>query len=386
MNNNGLWLNKNGKKICYNPWTHFEVNTPTGDVTMCCDNNTILGNVNDNTIEEIWNGKKFQVIRKKMFEFGGEKLCGKNCLLLNGMKNFQNFAWHKNIDKKSLCFSNAVLNEDEILKGIFFLKSKPRWMRFALSYKCNYACYHCYQKNDRDDFSKLPKKFIDEVKSSADFFQFLFIYGGEPTFFSEFEDLLALGKKFPNIRYGMATNGSLIHKHIEKIKNVNWASISVSLDASKKTTYEKLRKSKLWLKVIENIRDISSLKERNENFDFTINMTLNSKNFDEIEDFTNLAKKLNAIPKISLVSNPYGTFRFQRDYLFFTKKQQKEILRQIEKVSLDDPIIFNRSGLNVLKNQIQNYSKVQRKILFSIAIRKFLSPKIIDFLKKSISY
>ena len=34
-NTNGLWLIKHNKTICYNPWTHFEVNNTNGDVSMC---------------------------------------------------------------------------------------------------------------------------------------------------------------------------------------------------------------------------------------------------------------------------------------------------------------------------------------------------------------
>jgi MoaA/NifB/PqqE/SkfB family radical SAM enzyme len=82
-NSNGLWLNRSGKKICYNPWTHFEVNNPNGDVTMCCDVPTVLGNVNEQSIEEIWNGEKYQKLRRMMFEQGAEKMCGPDCLLIN---------------------------------------------------------------------------------------------------------------------------------------------------------------------------------------------------------------------------------------------------------------------------------------------------------------
>ena len=46
------------KFICKHPWSHFEINNPNGDVTMCCNNNTVLGNVNQNTVMDIWNGEK----------------------------------------------------------------------------------------------------------------------------------------------------------------------------------------------------------------------------------------------------------------------------------------------------------------------------------------
>ena len=56
------------KFVCKHPWTHFEVNNPNGDVTMCCNNNTVLGNVNKGTVREIWNGEGFQKSRKRMLD------------------------------------------------------------------------------------------------------------------------------------------------------------------------------------------------------------------------------------------------------------------------------------------------------------------------------
>ena len=164
-NTNRLWLNKDGKKICYNPWTHFEVNNPNGDVTMCCDVSIVLDNVNKQSIADIWNCEKYQQIRKQMYNDGADKMCGSNCLLLNGMKNYQSFSWFHGFDKNSSCYKNALLNEDEIREGKTYLSSYPRWMRFTISYNCNYKCYHCYQKNERKINRKLTETFISEVKN-----------------------------------------------------------------------------------------------------------------------------------------------------------------------------------------------------------------------------
>ena len=56
------------KFICKHPWSHFEVNNPNGDVTMCCNNDTVLGNVNGASIADIWNGSKFKAMRKRQPE------------------------------------------------------------------------------------------------------------------------------------------------------------------------------------------------------------------------------------------------------------------------------------------------------------------------------
>ncbi len=58
------------KFVCMYPCSHFEINNPNGDVTMCCNNNTVLGNVNDGSIGEIWNEKGFQAARARMLDEG----------------------------------------------------------------------------------------------------------------------------------------------------------------------------------------------------------------------------------------------------------------------------------------------------------------------------
>lgn len=59
------------KVFCVAPWTHMHVE-PDGNVQLCCasnwkhDHNRSLGNLNDNTPEEIWNNSQYKQIRKNM--------------------------------------------------------------------------------------------------------------------------------------------------------------------------------------------------------------------------------------------------------------------------------------------------------------------------------
>jgi MoaA/NifB/PqqE/SkfB family radical SAM enzyme len=346
---NGLWLNKNGKKICYNPWTHFEVNNPNGNVTMCCDVDTVLGNINEQSIEEIWNGKMYQKMRRMMFEEGGEKMCSPNCLLLNGCKDYQSFSWYSSLPPNSPLAANANLNEEEIRAGKEILESKPRWMRFTISYRCNYNCYHCYQKDDRKENINLPAKFITDLKGLAQYYQFLFIFGGEPTIFPEFSGLLNFADENPFMLFGMATNGSMVHKYIEQIKKVKWAFISVSLDAASPAMYKELRKVNNWGRVNKNIMMLSELR-KDRCYEFNLGMTMNSKNCRELYDFVRLSHRYGATPKISLVSNPDG-ISFFRQYLWFSNQKRKDILTQIERILQDFPYTNEATGLNILERQ-----------------------------------
>jgi len=61
------------KTFCVLPWIHIYAN-PDGSVLPCCvgDHHIHLGNIQSQTINEVWNGEKYRTIRKKM-------LAGERC-------------------------------------------------------------------------------------------------------------------------------------------------------------------------------------------------------------------------------------------------------------------------------------------------------------------
>jgi radical SAM protein with 4Fe4S-binding SPASM domain len=62
---------------CYRPWLTFTV-LWDGRVSLCCadfDGKTILGNVNTQTIAEIWNAEPYRNVRREHLESGGPDVC-----------------------------------------------------------------------------------------------------------------------------------------------------------------------------------------------------------------------------------------------------------------------------------------------------------------------
>ena len=155
------------KFVCKHPWSHFEVNNPNGDVTMCCNNNTVLGNVNDASIGEIWNGKGFRENRQRMLDEGAYAMCPHTCPVLLGGKKYENMDWYEELDEDGEPRQNAELNEQEFADGKTVLESDPRWLRFTYSYACNLDCYHCYQREDAKMRIKLPDGFMAELPDLA---------------------------------------------------------------------------------------------------------------------------------------------------------------------------------------------------------------------------
>ena len=62
---------------CYRPWLTFTV-LWDGRVSLCCadfDGKTILGNLNTQTIAEIWNAEPYRNVRREHLESGGPDVC-----------------------------------------------------------------------------------------------------------------------------------------------------------------------------------------------------------------------------------------------------------------------------------------------------------------------
>ena len=322
------------KFICSHPWTHFEVNNPNGDVTMCCDNNTVLGNVNDKSIAELWNDEGFQNIRRRMRDDGAHAICPRTCPVLNGFKTYQNLDWYTEIDTKSPARINAEQNEQEFKDGNLVLESLPRWMRYAYSYLCNLDCYHCYQREEAVEKIKLPDSFMDQVREHSENYQVLHFFGGEPFLYKPVLKMMENIKTDKECRYFLISNATLFTDRVlAMLETKNIGHFAISLDAATESSFNLLRlkdAKSSWAEVLENTAHIAKMK-KDMGFTFTISMTLNSVNHDEIERFVDLCIGFDAEPLVILVANPYQTYEFQKDFLMFADQQINEIEEQIER-------------------------------------------------------
>jgi radical SAM protein with 4Fe4S-binding SPASM domain len=54
---------KNSAGFCQEPWTNLRISSE-GEIKPCCFSDEIMGNLYDQKLAEIWNGKKYRYIRK----------------------------------------------------------------------------------------------------------------------------------------------------------------------------------------------------------------------------------------------------------------------------------------------------------------------------------
>jgi len=149
------------------------------------------------------------------------------------------------------------------------------------------------------------------------------------------------------------------------------------LDAATERSYAELRlrgRKGSWTEVVGNLAWLQKLKAR-KGFKFSISMTLNSVNYDEIERFIDLGLKYGAEPDVVLVANADETMEFQRNFLHFTEAQFDEMFVQVERsmkkaeehqlhdtatalqILYQNLVVHRRSGNNLKVFAAKNYAR-----------------------------
>ncbi len=361
------------KFVCDHPWTHFEVNNPNGNVTMCCDNATVLGNVNEGSVEDIWNGERFQSIRKKMANEGAHLLCPHTCPILQGGKRYRNLSWYEDLPTQSLARQNAAQNEIEFDQRLTTLESKPRWMRFAYSYACNLDCYHCYQRDDALMRLKLPASFMQQITEMSPHFQVVLPFGGEPFLYRPVLDFMENDQLTDGCKYYFITNATLFTERVKAIlATKELLGVAVSLDAATEESFDALRlrgRKASWNEVLENLEWLKQRKNKTD-FEFSISMTLNRVNCEEIERFVALGLKYDAEPDINLVANPDNSLGFQKNYLKFDHDQFDEMFAQIDRSIVkvtERGLVDSEVSLKILRQSLILHRRSNNNLAFFMA-------------------
>ncbi len=136
-------VSKTAKKIdntiCVLPWVHLNI-TPNGKVLHCCatnDYNTFAGDLNKQTLEEVWNSDFMKSLRKEMINGREPKFCA-NCYdseRVTGMSR----RIYRNID-----FPGKLNEIPSITKSDGSVDTMDlKFWDFRFSNLCNYKCRTC---------------------------------------------------------------------------------------------------------------------------------------------------------------------------------------------------------------------------------------------------
>jgi len=375
------------KILCNYPFTHFEVNNPNGDVTFCCNHKMVLGNVNRNSIEEIWNGAAYKNIRRKFLEGRIFEICHERCPVLHGWKDYEKLDWYKGLPKDSEIYKNAVRNEEEISGGKVELTSRPRWLRFSTSYACNLKCYHCFQRSDREEMLRLPGNFFEDIKRHLHRAQIIFFYGGEPLIErSNLKLMEYMAQNKFHVKVFLISNGTILNDSIKSIlEKLNLSLMDISVDSTDKDLYEELRYPARWPETLEHIRFFSELMKK-KGGNLFISLTINKKNENELVNFIKFARELSAMPFFQFAHNLSKDASFRKNYEILSIKEHKEardcLLKARASLRLGDPPLTCKNIDYLLAYTNDRMSAVKR--LRSVLAEKF--PGVKNILKGALKW
>jgi hypothetical protein len=262
------------KTFCILPWIHFYAN-PDGNVLPCCigDHRLPLGNVQKNSITEIWNSDPYKEMRLNML--AGNRC--KECTSCYQSEDAEVNSFRQSVNKDYAEFFNFAdeTNSDGSLDTMKLKYLDIRWSNI-----CNFKCRSCSSTyssswatednkqgqnksvfifaggNNNDLLYEQIKPYISEVKE-------IYFAGGEPLLMDKHYDILKHLIDIDNtdikIRYN--TNlSSLAFKNISVIdlwKKFSNVHLNVSLD-SWGDRAEYIREGTEWKTIIDNINTVKT--------------------------------------------------------------------------------------------------------------------------------
>ncbi len=253
------------------PWTHMHL-WPAGTTYPCCmsDPEFPIGNTQEQSLQEIWNGEELRNIRMNMLQDKPSKEC-RRCYELeeNGMSTLRtgsigNYAHH---------WDKVEATSDDGSAG----DVNMAYMDIRFSNLCNLKCRSCgpqfsssWFEDHKAIYGKLNhpkilqvrdemKSFMDELDPLLESVERVYWAGGEPLITKEHYNILdkwiAMDKR--NVSMDYTTNFTQMYykkktafDYWNKFENVR---VAASLDANH-ARGEYLRKNMVWSEVVQNRR------------------------------------------------------------------------------------------------------------------------------------
>lgn len=177
-------------------------------------------------------------------------------------------------------------------KDVLTYEYTPEAIDFLITTRCNLDCPHCYRNStSTDKLNKIPTKrifaLLDEMEQLR--IHTLKITGGEPFLVPELYDILSYAST-KRIQVVVLTNATLpLKEKWNKIITSPNIALGVSLDGATALTHDIIRGQGSFDKTMNNLKIFSDLGVY-----FGLTFTVNTKNYNDLEQVILLAIKLKA--------------------------------------------------------------------------------------------
>lgn len=330
---------------CIVPFIRLELGT-LGKVSACCPPYTKMpniGNINNQTIEEIWNGKELRKFRKFLFLGQTNKTCKPTCGYLRRGSVSVN-------DIRTDTEEGASLYDD-IVNGRVKLKSHPLRFNLANFTVCNLQCVMCHSRELEEKNKSIPEHVIKAHENLKRYFDkriTIYVAGeGDVLARKDTRELLQNfdSKKYSKVNFQIITNGLRFQPDMwETIKHNNYTYANISVDGATKETYEKIRRGGNWEQMMKALAVFKKAKDEGKFSSVNINMTVMKSNFKEIPQFVAMARSMGFYALLKILRGCWG------DENIFALND-KEALQELREV-LSDPNLY---GSDFDANELAEY-------------------------------
>ena len=226
-------------------------------------------------------------------------------------------------------FKAPFLNKKKIIKNILiFLKdrkkividNKPVTAQIEPTSCCNLKCDFCIREKIGVPIGTMNFNDFKIILDKLDCLFKIHLSGqGEPFLNKDIFKMIEYANK-RGILVNLNTNGTILNKEIiDRLCNVEVGEIAISIESTKPSEYEKLRRGAKFNDVMNNITElIYALNNKKKKTIVSFAITLLRDNINEIYSFINLAKKI-GIKKLVV-----QTIQKKEDYIKNYKEKAKE--------------------------------------------------------------
>lgn len=257
--------------ICTFPFNAAQI-SQSGDVYVCCPpwcSSYSFGNIFEQSFDEIWNGEKAKKFRRQFinndFKYCKTDLCIKDC-------------------------SCNIIPSETV--------EKPKTFIFCYDSTCNVKCIFCRSCHEKQDLSYFDKNMDSIILNMLENAENVVLSGvGEALFSPHSRKLISrIVHFFPKIKFSLISNGILCDKdNLTQLGITDkLLSVTVSLHAIKKKTYDKLVKNGDFDRVVKNLEFLSQLKQEKKLDRLVLNFVVNAYNYKEMPEYVMMADKLGA--------------------------------------------------------------------------------------------
>ena len=367
-------IDKPRKVACYVPWQNMIIGA-FGNVAPCSfyqgfgNDYPHIGNVNEQSVEEIWNGQGYQSLRRFMLSEEGKNGC-KDCLAIK-----QGVCGKPIAPPPAFLEENPAANDSKAMinlrqalhdidEGKTVTAALPASISYTNSHACNFRCTMCYQDDSRSLRLDRVKQVDQEVMALMDTLIQIIAGGGEPL-------MLPIWKRFlkeyrternPVLTFATTTNGSLLDPEtLELVKKFPNVILNFSLDATHKELFEAIRLRSNWDEVFQNLQNCLTHRGpiHNPRFYVAACMTVMRSNFAEIPAFLRMMSK-NCMP---IGFSPLNVFPVDEAINMFNDAHKdllhyRSVLEESKHLFATDPILLEpffqafRTHMDALENII----------------------------------